>query len=63
MDDRNMVIVAAKAEYESAGPGSFLQKLTAKSVFVADALRQKGLSPLSDSEREALGEVVVAKAK
>jgi len=62
MDDRNMVIVAAKAEYESAGPGSFLQKLTAKSAFVAEALHMKGLAPLTESERREF-EVVVAKAK
>ncbi len=61
MNDRDSVIMAAKVEFDSAGADSILHKLTSRVAFVGDALHTKGLAPLTEQERESLGEVVTGK--
>ena len=57
MDDRNMVIVAAKREYDDTVPA--FKAITSREAFVNGSLRDKKLAPLTEQERRALGEEVV----
>ena len=62
MDQRNAVIVVAKAEFDSADP--FIRRLTTKSAWIAQCLREKNLPPLTEAEQQALGyEVATGKAR
>ncbi|MDO8631945.1 MAG: hypothetical protein Q7R41_15780 [Phycisphaerales bacterium] len=56
-DQRNDIIIAAKTEFD--GAGTFLQALTSRFAFVAEALRAKGLPPLSEQEKQALEHVTM----